>query len=85
MLEDPEAFKARARLRAAYDPELAAGRPVVPAGVAADAMMGALMGWSADMPPFAAHFIGAVLNLSWSRLATVGAGSPYAMMGSLME
>ena len=59
MLEDPEAFKARARLRAAYDPELAAGRPVVPAGVAADAMMGALMEWSGDMPPFAAHFIGA--------------------------
>ena len=59
MLEDPEAFKARARLRAAYDPELAAGRPVVPAGVAADAMMASLMDWSADMPPFAAHFIGA--------------------------
>lgn len=58
MLEDPEAFKARARLRAAYDPELAHGRPVVPAGVAADAMMASLMEWSADMPPFAAHFIG---------------------------
>ena len=61
MLEDPEAFKARARLQAAYDPDLAHGRPVVPAGVAADVMMGSLMEWSADMPPFAAHFVGARL------------------------
>ena len=70
MLEDPEAFKARARLRAVYDPELAHGRPVVPAGVAADAMMASLMDWSADMPPFAAHFIGAqhrLLMQIWLR------------------
>lgn len=58
-LEDPEAFKPRSRLRAPYQagagPE---GRPLLPAALAAERMVEEMLGWAAQVPPFATHLTG---------------------------
>lgn len=59
MLEDPEAFRPRARQRAAYDLDVDGGRPVLAAGLAADSLVTTLMAWAAQMPPFATNLVGA--------------------------
>lgn len=62
MLEDPDAFQPRVRLRAAAgsatDPD-AADRPLLPAALAADRMLSSLLLWAAHLPPFATHLVGA--------------------------
>lgn len=61
MLEDPEAFQPRARLRGAAaggsDVD-GADRPLLPAALAADRMLSSLLLWAAHLPPFATHLVG---------------------------
>ena len=59
MLEDGEAFKARARLRSVYSSEVAQGRPLLPAAVQAERMVRELVDWAAQMPLFATQLTGA--------------------------
>ena len=62
MLEDPEAFQPRGRLRAgagAGPGEGEAGdRPLLPAALAADRMLSSLLLWAAHLAPFATHLVG---------------------------
>ena len=61
MLEDPEAFQPRARLRAAAGQAAdsdAADRPLLPAALAADRMLSSLLLWAAHLAPFATHLVG---------------------------
>ena len=58
MLARPDAFKARARARAAYTADVAAGRPVVAAARETEAMVAELLRWAAQMPPFAPEITG---------------------------
>lgn len=59
MLAKPDAFKARARARAAYTADVAGGRPVVAAARETEAMVAELLRWAAQMPPFASEITGA--------------------------
>jgi hypothetical protein len=59
MLAAPDAFRARARARAAYAPDVAGGRPVVPAAREMEAMIAELLRWAVQMPPFAHEITGA--------------------------
>ena len=59
MLEDGEAFKARARLRSVYSSEVAKGRPLLPAAVQVERMVRELVDWAAQMPLFATQLTGA--------------------------
>ena len=59
MLEDAEAFKARARLRSVYSSEVSKGRPLLPAAVQAERMVCELVDWAAQMPLFATQLTGA--------------------------
>lgn len=59
MLEDGEAFKARARLRSVYSSEVAKGRPLLPAAVQAERMVRELVEWATQMPLFATQLTGA--------------------------
>ncbi|KAK9815816.1 hypothetical protein WJX72_010122 [[Myrmecia] bisecta] len=63
MLEDPEAFKARARLRSAYNAEASKGRPLLPAALSAEKMIDELLDWASLMPMFATHLTGVVENI----------------------
>jgi hypothetical protein len=58
MLEDPDAFKARARLRSVYHEDVSKGRPVLPAALQTEQLVAHLLEWAALMPPFAVHLIG---------------------------
>lgn len=58
MLEDAEAFKARARTRAVYTPDPLRGRPLLPAALSLEAMVTQLLSWAALMPLFATHLTG---------------------------
>lgn len=62
MLEDPEAFHPRARVRAAAAAVGGRGedgeRALLPAALAADSMLSSLLLWATHLPPFAAHLIG---------------------------
>ncbi|PRW57112.1 exocyst complex component SEC8 [Chlorella sorokiniana] len=63
-LEDADAFKPRSRLRAPYQLGSGAeGRPVLPAALAAERMVEELLGWAAQVPPFATHLTGVVENV----------------------
>ncbi|KAK9837523.1 hypothetical protein WJX81_008555 [Elliptochloris bilobata] len=63
MLAKPDAFKARARARAAYTSDVASGRPVVAAARETEAMVAELLRWAAQMPPFAPEITGVVENI----------------------
>ncbi|KAL4857163.1 Serine/threonine-protein kinase PRP4 [Chlorella vulgaris] len=63
-LEDGDAFKPRTRLRTAYQAGAGAeGRPVLPAALATEQMVEELLGWAAQVPPFATHLTGVVENV----------------------
>ena len=67
MLEDPEAFQPRARLRSASGSAGDADggdRPLLPAALAADRMLSSLLLWAAHLPPFATHLVGVFRPLS---------------------
>lgn len=59
MLEDPEAFRPRARQRAEYESDGDGGRPVLAAALAADSLVSTLMAWAVQMPSFATNLVGA--------------------------
>eukprot|EP00887_Chlorella_sp_A99_P002121 scaffold21.g2121.t1 len=81
-LEDSEAFKPRTRLRAPYQPTVAEGRPVLPAALAAEAMVQELLGWAAQVPPFATHLTGVVENVLGKVLDAFQAQLEAAVGGS---
>jgi hypothetical protein len=58
VLEDPDAFRPRARLRAGAYAGDQAGRPLLPAALATERMVEELLGWAALMPPYATHLTG---------------------------
>lgn len=68
MLEDPEAFHPRARVRAPPTTSPAGGggggageegaRALLPAALAADRMLSSLLLWATHLPPFATHLVG---------------------------
>jgi exocyst complex component 4 len=59
VLEDGESFRPRPRLRGAYRP----GAALLPAAAATAAMAEELLGWAAQVPPFAAHLSGVLENV----------------------
>ncbi len=78
MLAAPDAFRARARARTAYAPDVAGGRPVVPAAREMEAMVAELLRWAVQMPPFAHEITGAPPPRRASYLAALclRGGSP---------
>ena len=76
MLEDGEAFKARARLRSVYSSEVAKGRPLLPAAVQAERMVRELVDWAAQMPLFATQLTGATCARSSCHITRTGATRP---------
>ena len=74
-LEDADAFKPRSRLRAPYQLGGGAeGRPVLPAALAAERMIEELLGWAAQVPPFATHLTGMWWGGSWGALGSARGG-----------
>ena len=66
MLEDGEAFKARARLRSVYSSEVGKGRPLLPAALQAERMVRELVDWATQMPLFATQLTGGHQLQRWS-------------------
>lgn len=62
MLEDADAMKAHAQLHGSYTESVAKGRPVLHAALQAEKLVGRLIIWTAQMPLFATHITGQLLQ-----------------------
>ena len=63
MLEDTEAFRARAKPQATYSSDPEKGRPLLPVVRVIEAIVQELLQWAALMPAFADRLIGTILPL----------------------